>query len=179
MGRGLGVGTNLGVGVCLGVAVDVGVGVTVAVGVAETVAVGVGGGETVAVDVGVGETVPVGVGEGVPVGVGVGVGVDLMVRTTSFGSYVTCAVTPAGAVIETFEKVVPFRPPFAVNRVYCMPTIKGLPVSVTSKFPSSPAVPPVMTLSTVLGVTVDNIVAAESKVRSPLIDMIRLGDSVP
>ena len=171
MGRGLGVGTNLGVGVCLGVAVDVGVGVTVAVGVAETVAVGVGGGETVAVDVGVGETVPVGVGVGVPL--------DLMVRTTSFGSYVTCAVTPAGAVIETFEKVVPFRPPSAVNRVYCMPTIKGLPVSVTFKSPSSAAMPPTITLPAASGITVDDMIAAESNVRSPLMEIIESGASVP
>ena len=115
MGRGLGVGTNLGVGVCLGVALGV------------AVAVGVG--------------VTVGLTVGLTLGVGVGVPLDRMVRTTSFVSYVTCAVTPAGAVIETFEKVVPFRPPFAVNRVYCMPTTKGPPVSVTFKFPSSPAMP--------------------------------------
>ena len=171
MGRGLGVGTNLGVGVCLGVAVDVGVGVTIAVGVAETVAVGVGGGETVAVDVGV--------GEGVPVGVGVGVGADSMVRTTSFVSYVTCAVTPAGAVIETFEKVVPFRPPFAVKRVYCIPTIKGLPVSVTFKFPSSPAMPPTITLPATSGITVADMIAVESKVRSPVMEIIESGVSVP
>jgi hypothetical protein len=70
-----------------------------------------------------------------------GVPLDSIVRTTSFVSYVTWVVTPAGAVIETFAKVVPFRPLFAVNRVYCIPTIKGLPVSVTFKFPSSPAHP--------------------------------------
>jgi len=163
VGRDLGVGTNLGVGVCLGVAL----------GVVVAVAVGVG----VEVGVGVGETV--GLTVGLAVGVGVGVPVDSMIRKTSFVSYVTCAVTPAGAVIETFANVVPFSPPFAANRVYCMPTTKGLPVRVAFKFPSSPAVPPTMTLSAVSGVTVDNIVAVESKVRSPLIDMIRLGDSVP
>ena len=157
MGRGLGVGTNLGVGVCLGVALGV----------------------VVAVAVGVGVTVGLTVGLAVGVGVGVGVPLDSMVRITSFVSYVTCAVTPAGAVIETFEKVVPFSPPVASNRVYCMPTIKGLPVSVTSKVPSSPAMPPTIILSAVSGVTVDDIVAVESKVRSPLIEMISLGASMP
>jgi len=143
VGRGLGVGIDLGVGVCLGVEVGVGEGevVTVGVGVGEIVTVGVGVGETVTVGVGVGKTVAVGVGEGVPVGVGVGVPVDSMVRTTSFVSYVTCAVTPAGAVIDTFANVVPLSPPFASNRVYCIPTIKGLPVNVTFNCPSSPAVP--------------------------------------
>ena len=91
----------------------------------------------------------------------------------------TCAVTPGGAVIETFAKVVPFSPPFAANSVYCMPTTKGLPVRVAFKVPSSPAVPPTMTLSAVSGVTVDNIVAVESKVRSPLREIIELGVSVP
>jgi len=145
VGRGLGVGTDLGVGVCLGVEVGVGVAeiVAVAVGVAETVAVAVGVAEIVAVAVGVAETVAVavGVGETDPVGVGVGVLPDSMVRKTWSVSYVTCAVTPAGACIDTFANVVPFSPPFAVNRVYCVPTINGLPVSVTFKFPSSPAVP--------------------------------------
>ena len=88
-------------------------------------------------------------------------------------------MTPAGAVIETFAKVVPFSPPFAVNKVYCIPTIKGLPVRVAFKFPSSPAMPPTMTLSAVSGVTVADIVAVESKVRSPLIEIIELGVSVP
>ncbi len=106
MGRGLGVGTNLGVGVCLGVALGVVVAVAVGVGVTVGVTVGLAVGLTV----------------GLAVGVGVGVPLDSMVRTTSFVSYVTCAVTPAGAVIETFEKVVPFSPPVASNRVYCMPT---------------------------------------------------------
>ena len=91
----------------------------------------------------------------------------------------TFALTPAGAVIETFENAVPLSPPFASNKVYCMPTTKGPPVSVTFKFPSSAAVPLTMTLSAVSGVTVDNIVAVESKVRFPLIDMVKLGDSVP
>jgi hypothetical protein len=163
VGRGLGVGTNLGVGVCLGVALGVVVAVAVGVGVSVGLTVGLAVGLTI----------------GLAVGVGVGVPLDLMVRTTSFGSYVTCAVTPAGAVIETFAKVVPFSPPDAVNKVYCMPTTKGLPVSVTFKFPPSPAMPPTITLSAVSGVTVDIIVAAESKVRSPLIDMITLADSVP
>ena len=169
MGRGLGVGTNLGVGVCLGVAL--GVVVAVAVGVGVTVGLTVG----VTVGLAVGLTVGLAVG----VGVGVGVPLDSMVRTTSFVSYVTCAVTPAGAVIETFEKVVPFSPSVASNRVYCMPTIKGLPVSVTSKVPSSPAMPPTIILSAVSGVTVDDMVAVESKVRSPLIEMISLGASMP
>ena len=163
MGRGLGVGTNLGVGVCLGVALGVVVAVAVGVGVTVGVTVGLAVGLTV----------------GLAVGVGVGVPLDSMVRTTSFVSYVTCAVTPAGAVIETFEKVVPFSPPVASNRVYCMPTIKGLPVSVTSKVPSSPAMPPTIILSAVFGVTVDDMVAVASKVRSPLIEMISLGASMP
>ena len=108
-----------------------------------------------------------------------GVPFDSMVRKTSFVSYVTCAVTPTGAVIETFENVVPFSPPNAVNRVYCIPTTKGPPVSVTFKFPSRAAVPPISTLSAVSGVPITNIVAVESKVRSPLIEMSRLGDKVP
>jgi hypothetical protein len=139
----------------------------------------VGRGLGVGAILGVGVGLGVEVGVGLAVGVGVGVPVDSMVRKTWFVSYVTCAVTPAGAVIDTFENVVPFSPPVASNRVYCMPTTKGLPVSVTFKFPSSPAVPPTMTLSAVSGVTLDNIVAAESKVRSPLIDMTRVGESVP
>lgn len=173
VGRGLGVGTNLGVGVCLGVAL--GVVVAVAVGVGVAVAVGVG----VAVGLTVGVTVGLTVGLAVGVGVGVGVPLDSMVRRTSFVSYVTCAVTPAGAVIETFANVVPLSPPAAVNKVYCMPTIKGPPVSVTFKFPSSAAVPPTMTSSAVSGVTVDDMVAVASKVRSPLIEMISLGASMP
>jgi len=159
VGRGLGVGTNLGVGVCLGVALGV------------VVAGAVGVGVTVGLTVGV--TV------GLALGVGVGVPLDRMVRTTSFVSYVTCAVTPAGAVIETFANVVPFRPPLAVNRVYCIPTIKGPPVSVTFKFPSSPAVPPTITLPATSGITVADMIAAESKVRSPLIEIIESGVSVP
>ena len=91
----------------------------------------------------------------------------------------TCAVTPAGAVIETFANVVPFRPPVAVNRVYCIPTIKGLPVSVMFKFPSSPAVPPTITLPAASGITVADIIAVESKVRSPVIEIIESGVSVP
>src|SRR5438552_7183822 len=83
VGRGLGVGTNLGVGVCLGVAL----------GVVVAVAVGVG--------------VTVGLTVGLALGVGVGVLLDRMVRKTSFVSYVTCASTPGGAIIETFANVVP------------------------------------------------------------------------
>ena len=30
-------------------------------------------------------------------------------------SYVTCAFTPGGALIETFENVVPLSPPFAIT----------------------------------------------------------------
>jgi hypothetical protein len=163
VGLGLGVGTNLGVGVCLGVAL--GVVVTVAVGVGVTVGLTVG--------------VTVGLAVGLAVGVGVGVPLDSMVKTTSFVSYVTCAVTPAGAVIETFANVVPFRPPLAVNSVYCMPTIKGPPVSVTFKFPSSPAMPPTITLPATSGITVVDMIAAESKVRSPLREIIESGVSVP
>src|SRR5262249_42619944 len=130
---------------------------------------------------GVGAILGVGVclGVAVVVAVGVGLALDSMVRTTSFVSYVTCAVTPAGAVIETFENAVPFSPPFAVNRVYCMPTIKGPPISVTSKFPSSPAMPPTITLLAASGITPTCMVAAGSKVRSPLIEMIELGVSLP
>jgi hypothetical protein len=163
VGPGLGVGAILGVGVCLGVALGVVVAVAVGVGVTVGLTVGLAVGLTV----------------GLAVGVGVGVPVDSMIRKTSFVSYVTCAVTPAGAVIETFAKVVPFSPPFAVNRVYCIPTIKGPPISVTFKFPSSPAMPPTITLLTASGITPACMVAAESKVRSPLIEMIELGVSLP
>jgi hypothetical protein len=151
VGRGLGVGTNLGVGVCLGVALGV----------------------VVAVAVGVGVTV------GLALGVGVGVPLDRMVRTTSFVSYVTSAVTPAGAVIVTFENVVLFSPPLASNKVYCIPTIKGPPLSVTFNWPSSPAVPPTITLPARSGITVADMIAAESKVRSPLIEIIVSGVRVP
>jgi hypothetical protein len=185
VGRAFAVGLDLGVGVSLGMGLAVTVAVGVAVGVAVTVAVGVevavavGVGEAVTVGVGVGEVVAVGVGETVPVGVGVGVGADSMVRKTSFVSYVTCAVTPAGAVIETFANVVPFRPPVPVNRVYCIPTINGPPVSVTSNSPSSAAVPLTITLSAVSGVMVDHMNAVESQVRSPLIEMTWSGASMP
>jgi hypothetical protein len=163
VGRGLGVGTNLGVGVCLGVAL----GVVVAVAVA------------VAVGVTVGLTVGVTVRLAVGVGVGVGVPLDRMVRTTSFVSYVTSAVTPAGAVIVTFENVVLFSPPLASNKVYCIPTIKGPPLSVTFNWPSSPAVPPTITLPATSGITVADMIAAESKVRSPLTEIIVSGVRVP
>ena len=94
-------------------------------------------------------------------------------------SYVTCELTPGGALIETVENVVPLSPPFACKRVNCVPTIKGPPLSVTPKCPLSAAGPSTMTLSAMLGVTVDNIVAVGLNVRLPLIEMIGSGVSVP
>ena len=87
-------------------------------------------------------------------------------------SYVTCAVTPGGALIEVFANAVPLSPPLACKSVDCAPVINGPPESVTPKCPLSVVIPWTVTLSAVLGVTTDNIIAVELKLRCPVIEMV-------
>ena len=79
----------------------------------------------------------------------------------------------------TLANVVPFKPPPACRRVYCVPGVKGPPERVTPRCPVSATAPWISMLPPPAGVTVVTVLAVAPNVTLPAIEMVCSGASVP